>query len=230
MKLFVVIGLGQFGRHVAMTLHEGGGDVIAIDRDEKRVDDVKDHVSQAVCMDATDMSALRAVEAHKAQTAVVSLGEKDLEGSILATAALSDLGVSTIIVRAANELHGRILRRVGATRLVFPEKQMGEHIAKSVLMSGVVDQVTLSTGQTVAHIRPRRELVGKTLKDAQLRARYSINVIGVQHQRSMIDDDGETQRELILESMPGPEEIIEEDDILIVVGNQAQVELVARKD
>lgn len=230
MKLFVVIGLGQFGRYVASTLHEGGGDVIAIDRDERRVEDIKDWVAQAICMDATDISALRAVDAHKAQTAVVSLGEKDLEGSILATAALSDLGVGNIIVRASNELHGRILRRVGATRLVYPEKQMGEHVAKSILMSGVIDQVTLPTGQTVAQIRPRRDLVGKTLKDAQLRARYSINVIGVQHQRSVVDDEGETHREMMLESMPGAEELIEEDDVLIVVGSQAQIELVARKD
>lgn len=230
MKLFFVIGLGQFGRNVATTLHEGGADVVAIDRDEQRVDDIKDDVSQAVCMDATDISALRAIDAHKAQSAVVSLGEKDLEGSILATASLSDLGVGNIIVRASNDLHGKILRRVGATRLVYPEKQMGEHIANSLLMSGVIDQVTLSTGQTVAHIRPRRDLVGKTLKDVQFRARYAVNVISLQHQRAIVSDDGETQREMVLEDMPGPDEVIEEDDILIVVGNQAQIALIARKE
>ena len=230
MKFFVVLGLGQFGVHVARSLHEGGGEVLAIDQDAKRVESIKDDVEQAVCMNATDLDGLRAVGCVKAQTAVVALGESDLEASILACAALSDIGVGNIIARASNELHGRILQRVGATKLVYPEKQMGEQVAKSILMSGVIDQVTLSTGQTVAQIRPRRELVGKTLQDAQLRARYAINVIGVQHARTRVDDDGETRSELILESAPGPDERIEEDDVLTVVGSQSQIEIVTRKD
>lgn len=230
MKFFVVLGLGQFGRQVAKSLHEGGAEVLAVDQDEKRVDSVKEDVEQAVCMNATDMEALRAVGCPKAQTAVLALGEADLEASILACAALSDLGVANIIVRAANELHGRILQRVGATKVVYPEKQMGEQVAGSILMSGVIDQVTLSTGQTVAQIRPRRDLIGKTLADAQLRARYAINVIGVQHARTVVDDDGETTSKLVLEDVPGPDEMIEEDDVLIVVGSQSQIELVTRRD
>ena len=230
MKLYVVVGLGQFGRHVAMSLHNGGGDVLAIDQDARRVDDIKDNVGQAVCMDATDMGALRAVGAAKAQTAVVALGEDDLEASILTCASLSDLGIGTIIVRAENAMQERILTRVGATRVVFPEMQMGQHIAKSILMSGVIDQVTLSTGQTVAQIRPRRDLVGKSLKDSELRVRFSINVIGIQHERHFVDDNGESQVERVLKSVPSPDDIIDEDDILVVVGNQAQIELITRKD
>jgi trk system potassium uptake protein TrkA len=230
MRFFVVIGLGQFGRHVATSLQEGGADVLAIDRDEQRVESVKDQVGQAVRLNATDISALRAVGCGKAQTAVVALGETDLEGSILTCAALSDLGVGNIIVRAANELHGRILERVGATRLVYPEKQMGEQIAKSILMSGVIDQVTLSTGQTVAQVLPRLDVVGKTLKDAQLRPRYAINVIGIQRTSTHVDDAGDTREEKDLVNNPGPDEVIGEDDVLIVVGTQAQIELVARKD
>lgn len=213
-----------------MSLQSGGGDVLAIDKDERRVDTVKEHVAQAVCMDASDIDALRAVGAHKAQTAVVALGEMDLENSVLTCAALSDLGVGQIIVRAANDMQGRILTRVGATKVVYPEKQMGQHIAKSILMSGVIDQVTLSTGQTVAQVRPRRDLVGKTLRDAQLRARFAVNVIGIQHLKTSVDDSGETRKEYSLETVPGPDEVIGEDDVLIIVGSQAQVELVTRKD
>jgi trk system potassium uptake protein TrkA len=230
MKFFVVVGLGQFGRSVATSLQEGGGDVLAIDQDDRRVEEVKEQVAQAVCTNATDINALRAIGCAKAQTAVVALGEKDLESSILCCAALSDLGVGDITVRAANELHGKILQRMGATRLVYPEKQMGEGIAKSILMSGVIDQVTLSTGQTVAQVHPRSDLVGKTLKDAQLRARYGINVIGIERRKSHIDDNGETVTEVTLESVPDPEDVIDDEDVLIVVGTQAQIELVARKD
>lgn len=230
MRLFVVLGLGQFGRHVAISLHGGGADVLAIDADEDRVEAVKENVTQAICMNATDIDALRAVGAQKAQTVVVALGEKDLEASILACAALADLGVGQIIVRAANDLHGRILLRVGATKIVYPEREMGEHIAKSILMSGVIDQVTLSTGQTVAQIRVRRDLVGKRLKDAQLREKYRINVIGIQRPSSYIDDQGELVRELQLEPVPDPESIIGIDDIVVVVGFSQQIEQVTRKD
>ena len=126
MKLFVVVGLGQFGFHTAKEIYAGGGDVLAIDADEKRVAEAKDLVGQAVCMNGADLNALRAVGANKADTAVVALGEEDLEGSILSCTALSDLGVGRIIARAASAMQGRILSRVGATRVVYPEKQMGE--------------------------------------------------------------------------------------------------------
>lgn len=230
MKLFAVIGLGQFGRSVALTLTEGGGQVLAIDQDEKRVESVKEIVGQAVCMNAADEDALRAVGAHKALAAVVALGEDDLEASVLTCAALSDLGLGQIVVRAGNELQGTILKRVGATKVVFPEMEMGNHLAKGILMSGVIDQVTLSTGQTVAQILPTQELVGKQLKEAELRERYKLNVIGVQHRKTWVDDHGETHREMELESVPDPDYVIGEDDVLIVVGFASQIEHVARKD
>jgi trk system potassium uptake protein TrkA len=181
-------------------------------------------------MNATNVDALRAVGTAKADTAVLALGEEDLEASILATAAVSDLGVGRIIVRAANELQERILSRVGATQVIFPEKQMGEQLAKSILMSGVLDQVTLATGQTVARVRLRRDLAGKTLADANLRARYQVIVIGIQRPRRSVDDRGEIHEDLDLQSIPGPDEVLGEDDIMIVVGSQKQIELLARKD
>ncbi|MCP4504426.1 MAG: TrkA family potassium uptake protein [Deltaproteobacteria bacterium] len=230
MKVFVVIGLGQFGMHVALSLQEGGGEVLAIDQDEGRVESVKDRVSQAVCLNATSLESLRAVGVAKAQTAVVAVGENDLEAGVVACAALSDLGVANIIVRAANDLQARILERVGATKVVFPERQAGEHIARSILMSGVIEQVTLSTGQTVAQIRLRRDLVGRTLKDVQFRQRFSINVIGIQRKTQYVDDNGANQWDEKLDGNPDPDEIIGAEDIVIVVGNQAQIELIARND
>lgn len=230
MKFFVVMGCGQFGRHTARTLYAGGGDVLVIDRDEARIESIKDEVGQAVCANATDRAVLRTFGVEKADTAVVALGETDLEASILACAALSDLGVGQIIVRAATELHGRILSRVGATRVVYPEKQMGEQLAKSILTSGIVDQVALATGQIVADIRPRRDMVGLTLQESQIRERYKLAVIGIQHPKRSVDDKGELHEELVLDSIPGPDAIIGEDDILVVVGNRKEIELVARRD
>lgn len=230
MKLFVVIGLGQFGRHTATTLYAGGGDVVAIDADQARVELIKDDVGQAICANATDIDCLRTLGVERADTAIVALGEDDLEASIVCCAALSDLGVGRIIVRSASELHGRILSRVGASRIIYPEKQMGEQLAKSLISSGVVDQVTLSTGQTIAHIRPRFDLIGKSLRDCQLRDRYKVAVVGIQRTRRTIDDRGELQEELNLLPVPELDTVLGEDDILIIVGNQNQIELVSRKE
>lgn len=230
MKQFVIIGLGQFGRHTAKTLYSGGGDVIAIDKDESRVERVKDEVGQAICADATDINVLRTIGVAKADTAVVALGETDLEASIMTCMALNDLGVGRMIVRSATELHGRILARIGATRVIYPEKQMGEQLALSILASGVLEQTTLSTGQTVAHIRPRRDLVGKTIKESSITERYRLAVIALQRPVKSIDDRGEQQEEMTVLSVPHPDTLIENDDILVVVGNHSQIEHVSRKD
>lgn len=230
MKLFVVIGLGQFGRHTALTLYSGGGDVLAIDRDEKRVESIKDDVGQTVCADSTDLGVMRTLGIENADTAVVALGEEDLEAAILTCTALGDLGVGRIIVRAASELQGRILTRVGATRIIYPEKQMGEQLGKSILASGVLDQVVLSTGQTVAHIHPAADFIGKTLKEAELFERYGVMVIGIEHPHRHVDDKGELHEELSLESIPRLDRVIQEEDVLVVVGEQEKIESIASKE
>jgi len=230
MKFFVVMGCGQFGRYTARTLYAGGADVLVIDRNEVRIEAIKNEVGQAVCADATDRGVLRALGVEKADTAIIALGETDLEASILACAAMSDLGVGQIIVRAGTELQGRILPRVGATRVVYPEKQMGEQLAKSILTSGIVDQVALATGQIVADIRPRRDFVGLTIQETHIREKYKLAVIGIQHPKRSVDDKGELHEEFVLHSIPGPEVIIGEDDILVVVGHREEIESVARRD
>lgn len=230
MRLFVVIGLGQFGRHTATTLYAGGADVIAIDKDEARVEMIKDEVGQAICLDATDLDSLRSIGAGRADTVIIALGEDDLESSIVCCTAISDLGVGQIIVRSASEDQGRILSRVGASRVIYPEKQMGEQLGQSLLASGVLDQVTLSTGQTVASIRPRQDLVGKSIKDCHLQDRYRLAVIGIQQPKRSIDDRGELHEELILIPVPDQDSIIGGDDILIVVGNKNQIDLISRKE
>lgn len=230
MKLFVVIGLGQFGRHTATTLYDGGGDVIAIDADQNRVEMVKDDVGQAICLDATDLDSLRTVGVGKADTAIIALGEDDLEASIICCTSLSDMGVGRIIVRSASEHHGRILSRVGATRIIYPEKQMGEQLGKSLISSGILDQVTLSTGQVVAHIRPRDDLIGKKLREIRLQDHFRLLIIGIQQPKTNVDDKGDVSEELVLIPAPDGDYIVQENDILIIVGNQSQIETVARKE
>ena len=133
MKLYVVMGLGQFGWHTAVTLYQEGVDVLAIDRNNKKVERIKDLVGQAVCMDATDPEGLESMQVNRAHAAILGFGESQLEASILCCAALNDLGIGKIIVRSSNPTHGRILKRVGAHRVVYPEKQMAQHLAASLV-------------------------------------------------------------------------------------------------
>jgi trk system potassium uptake protein TrkA len=230
MRLFVVVGLGQFGRNTALSLYAGGGDVIAIDQNEDLVEMVKDQVGQAVCADASDEDALRAIGVNKADTAIVALGESNLEASIMCCTALSDIGVGRIIVRSGSEQHGRILSKVGATRVIYPEKQMGEQLAKSLIASGVLDQVTLPTGQIVAYIRPRHDLVHKTLGECRFNERFRVVVIGIQRPKRHIDDRGELKEELSLNATVQLDDVIEEEDILIVVGSQNQIDQISRRE
>lgn len=230
MKRFVVIGLGQFGWHTATTLYAEGGDVIALDADPSRIELIKDDVGQAICVNGADVDSLRSIGVGKADTAIVALGEADLEASIICCTALSDLGVGRIIVRLASEQHGRILLRVGATRVLYPEKQMGEQLARSLIASGVIDQVTLPSGQIVAHIRPRHDFVGKTLGDCHFYDRYRLMTIGIQHPKRSVDDKGELHEELVLIPTPNQDNLIGEDDILVVVGQQNQIDLISRQE
>lgn len=230
MRLFVVLGLGQFGRHTAKTLYANGGDVIAIDADENRVEIIKDEVGQAICMNVTDIDALQSIGVGRADTAIVALGEDDLEASIICCSFLSDMGVGRIIVRAASEEQGRILSRIGASRVIYPEMQMGEQLARSLLATGVIDQVTISTGQIVANVRPRHDMVGKSVGDLKFPQRYRLALIGVQQPKRNIDDRGEVNEELILIPIPHDEQVILEDDILIVVGNQSNIDQVSRRE
>lgn len=228
MRLFAVLGLGQFGLHVAKTLNEKGGDVLALDREEERVEKAKDWVASAACLDVTNGEALKAVGAAEAEVAVVALGERNLEANILATAHLRDQGVGSIICRAQNQLQGRILMRVGAARVVYPEKEMGIMLAKEILAPDVLDRVPLTTGHSLAEVRPAPSLVGHSLKNLDFRKRFSINVVAIQRQVPFVDDQGERQHRVEVANLAGPDDVIDRDDILVVVGPDESIEALSQ--
>ncbi|MEM7588673.1 MAG: TrkA family potassium uptake protein [Myxococcota bacterium] len=210
MKLFVVMGLGQFGRHTAMTLYEAGADVLAIDEDAPRVELIKNGVGQAVCMDATDPMALDSMQVGKADAAVVAFGEVQLEASILACAALRDLGIKKVVVRSSAPTHGRILKRVGAHHVIYPEKQMGRELARSLLVNSVLEETVLPTGQVVADVPLSSAYEGKTLQDLQLLSRHQLVVIGLRRQQQW-------------QGVPPQETALCAGDILVIVGNRKNI-------
>ncbi len=223
MKQYAVIGLGKFGYKVAVTLAERGGEVIAIDSDQRKVEEIKDLVAQAVCLDSTDEAAMKAIGISEVDVAVVAIGD-DREASILTTGMLKRIGVGKIIARATSDLHAQILELIGAHKVISIEDQMGEQLARSIIAPDILEHITLGSGHSLAEIIPRREFVGKSLREINLRAKYGVHVVAIRRKIPAIDEHGENKFEIEVRDFPGPDDVIEENDILVVVGDDKSIE------
>ena len=175
MGRYTVIGLGTFGFSVAQSLFEKGHEVVAIDISEELVQRCRDHVSQAITADATNRETLEALGVKDSDYAIVSVGDR-IDASILITLHLTELGVENIVVKAVNDTHGKILTKIGATEIVFPEKQMAVRIADRIGHKGVMDQIQLSDNLSILEITVPERLVGVNLKDSKIRQNFRINV------------------------------------------------------
>ena len=156
-KSYAVIGLGQFGMTVALTLAEANCDVLAIDDKDDNVQDIAEKVSYAVKADV------------------------NMEASITATMQVKELGVPFVMAKAMNSLHGRILEKIGADKVIYPEHSMGIRVARNLLSSGFVDMFELSSDFSMAEFKIPREWIGKTLRELKVREKYNINLIGLKH-------------------------------------------------
>nr|AAC46144.1 putative TrkA [Thermoanaerobacter pseudethanolicus ATCC 33223] len=180
MKQFVVIGLGSFGISLAKTLYEMGNDVLVIDEDEEEelVQAMNGLVTHAVRADATDENVLKSLRVKNFDVAIVAIG-KNMESSIMVTMLVKELGVKYVIAKAHNELHARVLYKVGADRVVMPEKDMGIRVARNVFSSNLIDLIEFSKEYSIAEILPIEEWFGKTLKEINVREKYGLNVVAV---------------------------------------------------
>jgi trk system potassium uptake protein TrkA len=227
MALYAVIGLGQFGHQVAVTLAQRGVEVLAIDEDERKVEEIKDQVAQAVKLDSTDEEAMRAAGLEDVHTAVVALGE-DFEATVLTTAVMKNLGVGRILARASSPLQGRILELVGAHRVIYPEVQMATLVARGLVAPHVLESIPLATGHSLADIRPRDEWIGKSLRDLDLRARFGVNVVAIRRRAKVVGDDGEVRLKDEVNDIPSPGDVLGADDVLVVVGSDERIEQIGR--
>jgi len=227
MKQFAVIGLGKFGMKIALTLAEKGGQVLVVDEDIRKVEEIKDLVAQAVCLDSTDEDAMRAAGLEDVDAAIVGAGG-NLEHSILTTAILKKLGVPHIVARASSDLHARILERVGASRVINVEEQMGEQIARSIIAPAIQEQFALATGHSLAEVVPRPELVGQTIGKINFRQSYGVNIIAIQKRIPVVTPEGANSFRVEINDLPKPTDVIEEDDVLVVVGSDESIERLAR--
>ncbi|MCC3377047.1 TrkA family potassium uptake protein [Cohnella sp. REN36] len=208
-KQFAIIGLGRFGSSVATFLSQMGYEVLAIDEDEERVQDVANTVTHAVSADSTDEEAMRALGVRNFDVVVVAIGQ-DIQASILTTLILKDLGVPKLIVKAQNELHGKVLNKIGADKVVFPERDMGLRVAHHLISPNILEHIELSTDYSIVELRVPASMIGKNLKQLDVRAKYGCNVLAIKRGNDM-------------NVAPSADQAITEEDILVIVGRNEQL-------
>lgn len=206
-KQFVVIGLGRFGTSVARTLSELGHDVLAMDKNEQAVHAIMNEVTQAVQADGREEEVLKALGVRNFDVAVVAMGD-DLEANILITLMLKEMGIPMVVAKAQSSQHGKVLEKIGADQIIYPEQDMGTRLAHNLVSSNVMDFIELSPDYSIFEITASPRLVKKTIGEADLRASYGINVMAIKKKDGNI---------LIA---PGAEDVIEEKDVLVIVGSK----------
>ena len=205
MKSFAVIGLGLFGSSVARQLCALGAEVLAIDTNSDLVQQVSGDVTTAAVADARDLEVLRALGAQECDCAVVAIGD-DLAVSVLATMNLKELGIPQIICKAHDETHRKVLEKLGADKVVIPEKEVADKLARSLTSHIVLDFIELSNDYGIVEINTPKEWIGKSLKELDVRARLGVNIIAI-------------ERNDKVSVSPRAEFELAKNDILVVLGD-----------
>lgn len=177
-KTYAVFGLGRYGRAVAEELVKNGADVIAVDRNEELVNDAAQFIPVCKCADITDPEVINKLDIEDVDVVIIAMAN-NLESSVMAITLCKEAGVKTVIAKCVEEMHGKIFYRVGADKVVFPEKEAGTRLGKNLLSSGFVDIVELSKDVSMVELEMKPQWVGKNLIELNLRKKYSINVVAV---------------------------------------------------
>jgi trk system potassium uptake protein TrkA len=227
MKQFAVIGLGRFGLSVARVLSEKGYQVLAIDILAEKVQEASSYVTQAIQVEVTDEKGLRAVGIEHVDCVIVGIG--GLEASILVTLILKDIGVNEIVTRAVNDLHGKVLRKVGATKVVFPERDMGVRLANNLVSPRIIEQIDLSPDYSIMEAVAPKDFIGSSLKKLGVRAKYGITIIAIKRKEPLVTKEGKTEVKEIINILPEADYLIREDDVLIIIGSNEDIEKLKKR-
>jgi trk system potassium uptake protein TrkA len=217
--MVAVIGLGTFGAKTAMRLYEKGAEVVAIDRDDRLVEILKDRVTHAAALDVTNERSLRSVNISDVDVAVVAIGD-NIEMSILAVAMLRKMGVGRVIARATSTVHEHVLHEIGASEIVRVEEEMGEILASKIVAPHILRRFNFASDYFLMQIKLGKKFAGKTLVESQIRQKYSLNVVALQRNIPFITEDGKASFRVEINDGPMPMDIINEDDVGVLVGSE----------
>ncbi|MFP3663987.1 MULTISPECIES: potassium channel family protein [Priestia] len=208
-KEFAVIGLGRFGGSICKTLSDQGMEVLAIDIDEEKVNEYANVASHAVVGDSMDEAVLKSLGIRNFDHVIVAIGD-NIQASILTTLILKELGVEKITVKAQNDYHAKVLSKIGANFIVHPERDMGRRIANNMISNSVLDYLELSEEHSIVELVASKRMAGNTLIELDIRAKYGINIVAIKRDRDIIVS-------------PQASETIQEGDVLIVIGADADI-------
>jgi trk system potassium uptake protein len=203
-----VIGLGRFGSSIAKTLTDLGHQVLAVDTNADNVDDIKDSVTLAKQVEY-DMLSLKESGLDECDTAVVAIGHS-IQENILVTLMLKELGIKTVVARAVDDLHEKALQKIGATRVINPEKAMGVRLANQLISSDIFDILEISPEYTVQEFKAKKVFIGKTLNELDLRRKHQVAVLAIKRDQHLI-------------ILPEAEEVVKRDDVLLAVGKTKNI-------
>jgi trk system potassium uptake protein TrkA len=222
MSKFAVIGLGKFGFNVATTLFENGAEVIAIDNNQALVDEISGRVSVAINMNSTDEKSLKMNRIQDVDAVILAIGNS-IENSVLTAVILKKLGVSNIFAKVDSKVHGRILELLGVQNIIFPEEQVAKQLANSLLSSSVLEYIDLSSGHSVVELVVPESWVGKSLQELALPTEKGINIIAIKYTAQNVTEDGENIIVKKINDMPGANDIIHDNDVLVLVGPKSKI-------
>jgi len=227
MKQFAVFGLGVFGVSVAKNLMKEGMEVIVIDDSEKNIELIKNDVTEAAILDSTKEEALRAIDIGRVDCAVVCIGE-NMEASILTALLLKKLEVPRIVARANSQDHRQILSLIGVDEIISPEEDMGMRLARRLSSTHILHHLDISEEHTIAEILAGENFIGKSICDLNLRSRYGVNIVGIKKKIPHVTEEGENIFTEKYIDFPAPDDIIEEGDVLVMVGSERAISDVER--
>ncbi|AYW50610.1 TrkA family potassium uptake protein [Tetragenococcus halophilus] len=209
---YAIIGLGRFGGSICQTLVESGQEVLAIDKNEERANAYMDIATHVVVGNAQDEMTLRSLGIRNFDQVIIAIGE-DIQASILVTLMVKEMGVPNILAKANNGYHARVLEKIGADKVVHPERDMGIRIAHKMVSSNILDSIELSDEYSLAEIRVKnKKFFNKTLLEMDFRRRFGLTVVAVRRRNGDVI------------ASPAAEEVVRENDHLLVIGNVEEVD------
>lgn len=222
MKQFAVIGLGRFGKKLAIALAMSGAEVIAMDKDRNVIDSIRDQVSHVVRLDSTDEEALKAQGIDKVDVAIIGIGQagRGFESAILTVVNLRQMGIKQIYARAENPIAGEVFSKVGATEVIYPEIESAQRWAYKLIAPQIGEKIDFAPGYSLARIKAPASFDGKTVMDLQLRQKYNVNLVAIkrgEHSKTKKQEKG------AIINVPMPNTIIYTDDILMITGSDADM-------
>lgn len=203
-KSYIVIGVGKFGASVIKTLAHTDIEVLVIDKNTARLEAVSEYVTDAICANASDADVLNSIGVKNFDGVLVTF-DHDFEDKVLITMLLKEMGASYVMVKASSELEGRVLKKVGADKVVHPERDMGIHIGNQIAHGNLLDSIELNESHSIADFAPLEKWIGKSIKEIGVRSKYNVSIIGIRDRDDLIIN-------------PTPEQVIKEGDTVILLG------------